>query len=219
MNVEATPTIRQLATQLSRFEAPAQSLRVRRRRERRDRVFEAAIALFVERGFEETSMDDIAAASGLARTTVFNHFPRKVAFLEEWASRRRSRAALSLGDTIPTKRPVRAVLGQYLLALADLNRETRTETAALMPHSVRHNDMLIDHPLARDLAELLTEAQPALAPGVDASQVGRLLALAYFSAVARWVDSEPAPFDLAAELASVLDVVVDGALSTAARNQ
>ena len=79
-------------------ELPPLSTRTRKRQERRDRVYDAAIALFVEHGFDQTSMDDIAARADLGRTTVFNHFPRKAAFLEEWALRRRQRAAAALGD-------------------------------------------------------------------------------------------------------------------------
>ena len=49
-------------------------------------------------------------------------------------------------------------------------------------------------------------------PGTDAAQVGRLLALGYYSAVVRWIQVEPAPFDLERELAAVLDTVLVGAL-------
>ncbi|QEV99197.1 mycofactocin system transcriptional regulator [Microbacterium caowuchunii] len=36
-----------------------------------------AIELFVERGFEETTMDDIAAVSGVGRRTLFRYYPSK----------------------------------------------------------------------------------------------------------------------------------------------
>ena len=36
-----------------------------------------AIDLFIERGFEETSVDDVAAAAGIARRTMFRYFPSK----------------------------------------------------------------------------------------------------------------------------------------------
>lgn len=37
----------------------------------------AAFALFEERGFEETTMDDIAAAVGVGRRTLFRYYPSK----------------------------------------------------------------------------------------------------------------------------------------------
>ncbi|WP_221585486.1 mycofactocin system transcriptional regulator [Microbacterium sp. G2-8] len=36
-----------------------------------------ALELFVERGFEETTMDDIADAAGVSRRTLFRYFPSK----------------------------------------------------------------------------------------------------------------------------------------------
>jgi AcrR family transcriptional regulator len=49
----------------------------RRHRETRARIVEAAIHLFLEHGFDETTMDDIADAAGVSRRTVYRHFPAK----------------------------------------------------------------------------------------------------------------------------------------------
>jgi mycofactocin system transcriptional regulator len=43
----------------------------------REEVARVALQLFVERGFEETTMEDIAAELGLGRRTVFRYFPSK----------------------------------------------------------------------------------------------------------------------------------------------
>jgi AcrR family transcriptional regulator len=43
----------------------------------RDRLIDAAFALFVEQGFEATTVDDVAARAGLGRTTFFRTFPSK----------------------------------------------------------------------------------------------------------------------------------------------
>lgn len=192
---------------------PPLTRRTRKRYERRDRVFDAAVALIIEQGFDETSMDDVATRSGLSRTTVFNHFPHKTGFLEEWALRRRQRAASSFPHDPGARRPLGQVLGSYLAALAALNVETRTETAALMPATLRHTDWLVNHPLARELAELVVASGAELRPHAGPGQIGRLLALGYFSAVMRWIDVEPAPFDLAADLAALLETVLAGAVA------
>lgn len=42
-----------------------------------DLVAEAAIELFLEQGYDETSVDDIAKRSGISRATFFNYFPAK----------------------------------------------------------------------------------------------------------------------------------------------
>src|ERR1700735_4202620 len=43
----------------------------------RERLAEAAFALFDERGYEQTSIDDITDRAGLGRTTFFRHYRSK----------------------------------------------------------------------------------------------------------------------------------------------
>jgi len=51
--------------------------RTRKRLATRQRISDAATRLFVERGFDEVTVDEIAEAADVARMTVFNHFSRK----------------------------------------------------------------------------------------------------------------------------------------------
>lgn len=55
---------------------------LRRRQSPRKRILEAARHLFAERGSETVTMAEVAAAAGVARATVFNHFGSKHALLE-----------------------------------------------------------------------------------------------------------------------------------------
>ncbi|MEU3985148.1 TetR family transcriptional regulator [Streptomyces sp. NPDC026672] len=52
-------------------------LRERTRRAVRKEITDAANALFVERGYEETTVGDIAAAVGMSQRSVFRYFPTK----------------------------------------------------------------------------------------------------------------------------------------------
>ena len=65
---------------------PAPAIRgpkFRRRAEARpDEVLDAALALFVERGFAATRVEDIAARAGLSKGAVYLYFPSKEAILE-----------------------------------------------------------------------------------------------------------------------------------------
>ena len=53
-----------------------------KRLEQRARIVDAARRLFAEHGFEEVTMAEVAAAAGVARATVFNHFGSKHALVE-----------------------------------------------------------------------------------------------------------------------------------------
>lgn len=52
-------------------------LRSRKRLATRQAISNAATRLFLERGFDHVTVDQIATAADVGRMTVFNHFPRK----------------------------------------------------------------------------------------------------------------------------------------------
>jgi AcrR family transcriptional regulator len=49
----------------------------RRHEQTRAAIADVAVALFTERGFAETSMEDVAEAAGVSRRTAYRHFPSK----------------------------------------------------------------------------------------------------------------------------------------------
>ncbi|MDG2303299.1 MAG: TetR/AcrR family transcriptional regulator [Candidatus Binatia bacterium] len=63
-------------------EAPP-TRRERRRLEVRERIVEASRGLFESKGYEATTVEEIARASDIAYGTFFNHFPAKIDLLRE----------------------------------------------------------------------------------------------------------------------------------------
>lgn len=53
------------------------NLRELNKRRTREAISNAATRLFIERGFDRTTIAEVAAAAGVAKMTVTNHFPRK----------------------------------------------------------------------------------------------------------------------------------------------
>ena len=80
----------------------------------RDRIARAAVALFLERAYEDVTLANIAAAAGVSHQTVLNHFESKEGVVlgvadimrEETMSARRAEP----GDT---KGAVHALFGEY----------------------------------------------------------------------------------------------------------
>jgi AcrR family transcriptional regulator len=56
---------------------PTLDRRTRKRLVTRQAISDAATRLFMERGFDRVTIDEIAEAADVGRMTVFNHFPRK----------------------------------------------------------------------------------------------------------------------------------------------
>ncbi|HEX3786716.1 MAG TPA: TetR/AcrR family transcriptional regulator [Pseudonocardiaceae bacterium] len=58
-------------------ETAEEGLRERKKRATRQRIADLATMLFMERGFENVTVAEIAAAANVSKMTVFNYFPRK----------------------------------------------------------------------------------------------------------------------------------------------
>jgi AcrR family transcriptional regulator len=52
-----------------------------RKRETRQRISDVATELFVARGFDAVTLDEVASGAGVSKMTVFNYFPRKEGLL------------------------------------------------------------------------------------------------------------------------------------------
>ncbi|UZE49039.1 TetR/AcrR family transcriptional regulator [Rhodopseudomonas sp. P2A-2r] len=62
----------------------ADGLRERKRRQTRERLTRVAIELFLARGFEATTLDDIAAAAEISRRSFFHYFASKEDVVLAW---------------------------------------------------------------------------------------------------------------------------------------
>jgi AcrR family transcriptional regulator len=67
-------------------ESAVEGRRERKKRELHARIYETARQLFLEHGFEATTVAQIAEAADVAQGTFFNHFPSKQAVLAELTS-------------------------------------------------------------------------------------------------------------------------------------
>jgi AcrR family transcriptional regulator len=184
--------------------------RERRRREIRDRLYETAMELFLEQGYERTTMEDIANRADVARTTVFNHYPRKLEFLNEWGARRRAKVADALRRSHLDDKPIDVVLESYMRLMAQLNVEHRAETKELMPPALSFS--LNNPPLATAFANYIRRAQGngEIRLGIDPDQAGEMLAATYFATIVRWADDEPPGFDLTEALTNSARLLLHG---------
>ncbi len=105
---------------------PRTSRRERHRAEIRERLFRAALKLFAERGFMETTVEDITEAADVGKGTFFNYFRTKEHVLATFGAERL--AAIERAVERAKKGPVTPVLRELP---ADLVGHT-TENAALL---------------------------------------------------------------------------------------
>jgi AcrR family transcriptional regulator len=86
------------------------SRRERKKEETRSRIFRAAIDLFRERGFEQTTVDEITERADVAKGTFFNYFPRKDAVLGYLSETRLLDVEENAGRMFEEARPARQKL-------------------------------------------------------------------------------------------------------------
>jgi len=178
-------------------------------------MYAAAISLFVEKGFDSTTMDDIAERADVARATVFNHFPRKAAFIDEWTARRRERAAVALRIDDLGQAPLRSVLNRYFTAMCAISQASaasRRETVALMSAAVHSTSVLSRSDLSQDVSRLAAQARKngELDASADPNLIGMLAVSAYLTVLIEWISEDPAPFTLSEKVAATIDLLLDG---------
>ena len=64
--------------------AAAEGRMERKKRELRQKIITAAVALFKQQGFDNTTMEQIAEAADVARKTLYNYFPVKEAIADAY---------------------------------------------------------------------------------------------------------------------------------------
>ncbi len=175
-------------------------------------MYRAAVELFVENGFDSTTMDEIADRADVARATVFNYFQRKTAFLDQWAALRRHKALTAVRRRHLEDHPLPEILARYMIELARLSTRTRAETVALMGAAVHTTNVLGNPHLAHEMASFIAGAQATgeVRADIEAEMAGTLVATGYFAILSQWISPGPAPFDLETRLLQMVDLICTG---------
>src|ERR1700721_3046046 len=89
---------------------PRSDRRERRRLETRERLYRSALELFAERGYLETTVEDITEAADVGKGTFFNYFPTKEHVLASFGDERITAIQNALAHARKTKGHVLPVI-------------------------------------------------------------------------------------------------------------
>jgi AcrR family transcriptional regulator len=84
-------------------------LREKKRRQTRQRIVEAGLKLFHEKGIEATTLDDIAAAAEISRRSFFSYFPAKEDIALAWQEGATEAMRDAVIAAAPGREPLEAV--------------------------------------------------------------------------------------------------------------
>jgi AcrR family transcriptional regulator len=177
------------------------TLRERTRQRTRAEIAAAALALFEEKGYESTTVDQIAAAAGVSSATFFRYFAAKEDVLfahEEEAAAALVAMVAEREDRARTLAALEAPLVRYAASLTDgsVPRQTRLvmTTRTLEARSLRMR-LRWEHELSLELAREAGLDHPGLTETVTAAVAVSCLT----SALRHWTYDSPTLGGLVAE--------------------
>jgi AcrR family transcriptional regulator len=89
---------------------PVEGLRERKKRETRQRISDVATGLFLERGFDDVRVAEIAEAAGVSEKTVYNYFDTKESLLLDREEDMAAKLRAALGPGATTSSPISAMV-------------------------------------------------------------------------------------------------------------
>lgn len=179
------------------------------------RLIKAAITLFDERGYDETTIAEIAAAAGLTKRTFFRYFTDKREVLFKGSPELQDRWIGGIHSAAPEASPMAAVaagLDEVAAIFTDRHpfAKMRSRIVAANPE-LQERELIKLQKLAGAIEEVLVQRGLSADAAALASQAGVTV---FHVAFARWVDQEnPAAFkrlthDVLSELQSVIGAPV-----------
>ena len=181
--------------------------------ERRERLYEAALALFRSQGYEGTTVADITRQAGLAKGTFFNYFPTKDAVLRYLGAREVGRlGASSLAGGGPSSL---AKLKRLMSALGASLENDRDLVILIFRSGITVPELLAGdaggfsvQPAA---SLLIRQAQRGgeINPEFDPDMLAAALDALYLQQLVRWCESEQS-YPLSERLTGIVDLLMIG---------
>jgi AcrR family transcriptional regulator len=147
-------------------------LRARKKIRTRDAIADAAISLFLERGFEQVSVSDIAATAEVSKPTLFRYFATKEDLVLHRFGDHQGEAARVVRDRRPGTAPMTALHQHFR---AGLDRFEPVTGLNDHPEVVAFHRLVFATPsLAGRLTQYMLDDEEALASALDPGIAGRL---------------------------------------------
>ena len=174
-------------------------LRVRRRRLIQDDLERNAIRLFLARGYDDVSVEDIAAATGMSERTFFRYYATKDEILRRY-QRGLTDALVRAFAGQPTELTALEALRAAYATTSHVEAPDRSRVRALgrllasVPavHARAAGDMLLDDRVAREFARRSRARAGDVRPEIVAAAVAAAVQVAWHRWVSRQDTRDPA---------------------------
>lgn len=193
--------------------APLGGRRERHRAQTRDRLYRAALELFAQRGFLETTVENITEAADVGKGTFFNYFPTKEHILAEFGGERVAAVERALEKARKTDGPVMDVIRELAgNAAGQSDKSAALLRAIFAAHasckSVRDELVkrsLVAKRLLRDIF-LLAQERGEIRRNIPAAELAHLTQIVFMGATISWAIKEP-PSSLRKTCEAIWDLI------------
>lgn len=167
--------------------------------ERRERIEAAALKVFAERGYAAVAVGELAAAAGVTRTVLYDHFPSKRALylhlVETQSAAMLAEVGRGIAGSDEGRRRMRATISAYL-AFAQSRPDARRLLIAPIPSGDAELDHMVQHhreQRAEVVARLLAPdfSRAGVPIGSPAMRAVVALLIAGVDGVANWWHENP----------------------------
>ncbi len=180
--------------------AKAENRWERKKAETKERIYEAAMELFLKQGYEETTVDQITARADVAKGTFFNHFPTKDAVLAYLGVKRTELLKEMLlhdnSEEQEEQKSNQEGILHYIHVLSEINEQNKELTALASRELFKSNGSPTNREregletLKRVSVQILQrgQAQGEFRQEADMEQVAEAVIGIYFHTLNQWLD-------------------------------
>jgi AcrR family transcriptional regulator len=167
--------------------------RERKRSATRERLFRSAMSLFAERGFFDTTVEDITRVADVGKGTFFNYFPTKDHVIAVFAEIQLSTANAALTEATAGTESIREVLHRLFLGISEEPSRSRPLARSLLSAMVGSSTVraIITETMGNGRALLakmfqLGQSRKEVRAGLDPADVALHFQQCFFGTLAVW---------------------------------
>jgi len=189
------------------------SLREKKKIETRNNIFEIAGRLFKEKGYDNTTVDEITKEAGIGKGTFFNYFPTKEALLQDFIKQKEDLVFDLVKDQLTRNISTKEKIKNILVLVAKSNEKDRALTKLFVFEHLKHygneerRSTSLNH-LIQVIFEQGVKTEE-FKISLDYKMAAGNLAAIYFYSLMEWLWSKN-DYSLSEDISKRIDLIFDG---------
>lgn len=189
------------------------SLREKKKIETRNKIFEIAGRLFKEKGFDNTTVDEITREAGIGKGTFFNYFPAKEVLLREFGKQKEELVHDLIRNELAGNISIKEKIKKILVFAARSNENDKELTKIFVFEYLRHYGY--EERRSRSLNTILQDLlenglkKGEVKSGIHVKRAAENLTAIYYHSLMEWLWSN-SDYSFSEDISKKIDMLFDG---------